>query len=659
VVYYLGRGDNRFQTVPFPPGFRMISGDSGARHYDETVLTYKNTRPTADRASFACLDKSGPMAAQPYMFRTDCSSGLRAQIHFQSCWDGVNLYKTDNSHVAFMSGIDNGQCPPTHPKQLAHIFLEVYYGVNDVDKSDGGFFVFANGDKTGYSFHGDFQNGWDMDVQTAAIAQCLTKQGSSGSIADCPPLAASTDPFFGWNCPERPPIVNETVHGWIGDKLPGCNTITGFQDARALGTNCPAVLNPTVPQPSAKRFSPAPGYMMGDWTYLGCTVDTGRPRTLSGAGYTDATGMTIDACQAYCASKNSPIAGLKYGRECQCGSTIASTNPLQDVASCAAAGKMRCAGNDTQICGATNLLTLWKNTNPSAPQVSSASSASTVSTIKASSTTKGTSTATSTVVVVSPVSTPSNAPATGPIEGVTTIYGGKGLYLGCYNEVSGRTLTNGAGTANSTGMTNEYCAAYCTSRNYAYFGTEYAQECYCSNTISSVSVTQLGTDCSMNCRGDSSQKCGGSSRLSLWSNVAYVAPHNLANVNNGQFSYVGCFTEGKTGRALTGLGKNPSYSRSDSVAMTVEMCSALCFNKGYNWMGIEYGQECYCNNDGPINGAAAAATGDKECNTLCKGDITEFCGAASRLSLYRKIGSGATSKVVNSRSAKFSKEYQV
>lgn len=42
------------------------------------------------------------------MFNTNCLNGMRAQIHFQTCWDGKNLYKPDNSHVAYLSGIDDG-----------------------------------------------------------------------------------------------------------------------------------------------------------------------------------------------------------------------------------------------------------------------------------------------------------------------------------------------------------------------------------------------------------------------------------------------------------------------------------------------------------------------------------------------------------------------
>lgn len=656
-VYYLSRGDNRRNIEPFPPGFRMLSGDNGARRYDNTTMTYQNYRPIADRVSFACLDKS-PMAEQPYLFRTSCANGLRAQIHFQSCWDGVNLWKPDQSHVAYMSGIDNGRCPPTHPRQFAHLFLEVLYGVNDIDTSDGGVFVFANGDATGYGFHGDFLNGWDMDVQTAAMKQCLNVEGSSGGISACPPLYASIDPYVTWNCPERPPLVNESVKGML-DKLPGCNVLTGFQAARAPSTNCPATLNNIPPVSNAPIFNPAPGSILGRWSYLGCAKDAGASRALTGPRTGDLN-MTIENCHAYCTDKKYPIAGLKYGRECWCGNSVSSTNPIQPPASCAEIAQMICAGNSAEYCGAPNLITLWNNTAfaptqgpPTTKTATGTSATGTVATGTGATITIATSTVTTGTIATSTskptAATTSFVPVNTATAGVTTIANGKALYIGCYTEVNGRALP-GVSIVNTTSMTNDLCASYCMSRNYALFGTEYSQECYCASTLASSSTLRPSTECSLACKGDVSQKCGGPSRLSLWNNTNYIAPRNPPRPNN-QFSYVGCFTEGTVGRAIGATAKDPAYAKSDPAGMTVEMCSSICFNKGYNWMGVEFGQECYCNQDGPMNNSAVAPNGDKECNMLCKGDNTEFCGAASRLNVYRKIGSTSTNKLVNGRSS--------
>ena len=137
--------------------------------------------------------------------------------------------------MAYMSMMDNGICPPTHPVQFIHLFYEVLYSVNNVNL-DGGKFVFAQGDTTGYGFHGDFLNGWDMDVQTQAMAQCANT--ADGAIKDCAPLAASDIDDFADVCPMQPPLVKEPT-GPMTSKLPGCITITnGPEDAEMADMEC-------------------------------------------------------------------------------------------------------------------------------------------------------------------------------------------------------------------------------------------------------------------------------------------------------------------------------------------------------------------------------------------------------------------------------------
>ena len=109
----------------FPKGLKLFSGNSDARSFDATTLTVPGGRPIAERVNFACVDYENP-GPETYNLPANltCPHGFRAQVHFQSCWDGKNLYSPDQSHVAYLSQIDNGVCPPTHPVLLPHLFYE-------------------------------------------------------------------------------------------------------------------------------------------------------------------------------------------------------------------------------------------------------------------------------------------------------------------------------------------------------------------------------------------------------------------------------------------------------------------------------------------------------------------------------------------------------
>ncbi|KAI0015732.1 WSC-domain-containing protein [Xylariomycetidae sp. FL0641] len=344
VVYYLGRGENRSNIEPFPPGFKMLSGNPYLRSNDTASFTYEDPdsgiagRLVSDRVSFACLDSSGGIPEQNYMFRTDCSDGLRAQIHFPSCWNG-GRYQEDQSHVEYMSQIDNGVCPPTHPHQLIHLFFEVIYGVNSVQKEAGGRFVFAQGDPTGFGFHGDFINGWDPDVLADAIAQCVNNDALNGQVPLCPPLAESDDPFYDTNCPERPPLLDEQVKGRI-PQLPGCN-------------NTPLV-----------RFNPSIGETLGGsaWTFSGCAVEPQNGRVLTGP-HSSSPNMTIELCTGFCSGQGYGLAGTEYSQECYCGATTGAAN----LTECVGLAKMQCAGNKTEWCGAPGLLGVWRDAGAAAP----------------------------------------------------------------------------------------------------------------------------------------------------------------------------------------------------------------------------------------------------------------------------------------------------
>ncbi|KAF4975873.1 hypothetical protein FZEAL_7396 [Fusarium zealandicum] len=582
VIYYLGRGENRSNIEPFPPGFQMLSGDNFARSNDLKTMTYSKKgykgRPLSERVSFACLDSSGPSKERNYMWKTECDNGMRAQIHFQTCWNGGE-YQADQSHVAYMSQIDNGICPPTHPRQLPHLFFEVIYGVNQIQKTKGGRFVFSNGDTTGYSFHGDFLNGWDKDVLKDAIKKCINNDSIGGSVAKCPPLAVSQTPYFSDNCPEMDPLIDEPIRGLL-DALPGCNPVQpGPERASPVACDLKPAINDLGDAGLGTIFKPAVGDKVGAWAYFGCATEGVGFRALNKYAVSS-NAMTIEYCTASCKAQGYLLAGMENTRECYCANVLTSGTSYLKAASCAALPKMACRGNTTQFCGGPNTLTVWKDTSYTPPQ--------------------------------------------DLVIGQTKISNGMATYMGCYSEPpSGRALSLDR-IADTVGMTNEKCVEFCQAGGYTYAGTEYSQECYCGNTINGDSLPDI-SQCSMQCRGNIFSYCGAGNRLSVWKVDQPEKPTGPITAFNGAALYMGCFTDGGDG------GRTLAKASFTGSAVSLDTCFAFCKRNNYPLFGMEYGQECYC---GSAPKTQATLTGDGECRMPCKGDPSQKCGAGNRISIW-------------------------
>ncbi|THX42582.1 WSC-domain-containing protein [Aureobasidium pullulans] len=607
VIYYLARGQNANDIVSFPKGFQMLSGNKALRAANQSGMTwgsskYRN-RPISDAVSYACLSaKGGPetpnLPADPRV----CINGLRAQIHFQTCWNGRDLYKADNSHVAHMTQIDNGVCPPGYPYQFPHLFLETNYAVTKVSNlNDGGRFVFSQGDPTGYGFHGDFQNGWNDDVLKDAIATCLVDgQDDSGTIDDCPALLKHWNPQFSQNCPIRPPQINERATGMI-DKLPGCIRVTdGPGAATAADMECPA----SVPQASISRtvdstprptFNPSIGTEFGNKfnKVVGCGNDSyvnNGFRTLNALS-TTLTGMTVEYCQTYCTKRGYQYSGLENGNQCYCDLAINPTAIIANQANFTKGCNIFCPGNRSEICGGAFYMSLYNNTDPAFKPTTDL--------------------------------TKSGIQLTVPVAPFNK------TYVGCATEGSGGRALNSS-TLINTNMTLAQCAAFAKTKNTAFYGLENFNECYVGNGLASgAKIVDTATDislskCRYRCVGNFSQVCGGSGALSVYSNPAYKPVQIVPNV--GKYNSKGCVQEPTTGgRALKG-------GSTTATDMTVEKCIKYCLGKNFRFAGIEYGSQCYCGSQ--VEAGATTIKCDTSKLMLCPGNKYQFCGAGNLLNLY-------------------------
>ncbi|KKA29005.1 hypothetical protein TD95_004681 [Thielaviopsis punctulata] len=282
-------------------------------------------------------------------------------------------------------------------------------------------------------------------------------------------------------------------------------------------------------------IAPAPATISGT-PYLGCFQEAAT-RVLPNRALAQAN-MTAEICLANCVGYL--YFGTEYGNECWCGNN--KPDLLADATDCS----MVCAGDDEQLCGGPDRLTVY------GPQA------------------------------IKQDTLPS-------IAGYA--------YQGCYSDSATARVLTGSFYYDEA-MTLEMCATDCSL--YEYFGVEYGTQCYCGTSVSNTSAIMPPTSCTMTCGGNSSETCGGSDRISLYKNTNMTTSvGNAANATG--YTYSQCWTDSVSSRALTGAS---TYAND----MTVEKCAAFCSASGYTIFGLEYATQCYCGN-ALAAGAAAPSSG--------------------------------------------------
>jgi hypothetical protein len=207
------------------------------------------------------------------------------------------------------------------------------------------------------------------------------------------------------------------------------------------------------------------------YNYLGCfkEFNAGGNRLFPNELANPSNNNSNAYCQTLCYSKQYWFAATQYGTECWCGNT---PPPLANQDTADVQCGMGCPADGLDRCGAVGYLSVFYDP------------------------TKYTA-------------------GTDP-----SLYGpkvpkvvGNYNFLGCYSEATGqRALTGKAPAAPASGFTNELCGQACAG--FKYFGMEYANECYCGNTINAGSVNQSSSDptvngCNMFCKGNANEYCGG------------------------------------------------------------------------------------------------------------------------------------------------------
>ncbi|KAF4819422.1 WSC domain-containing protein [Colletotrichum tropicale] len=308
--------------------------------------------------------------------------------------------------------------------------------------------------------------------------------------------------------------------------------------------------------------------------YLGCYTDSPGNRQLARASYVDYSRMTEESSIAFCSAKGFPYAGVEYASECYCDYSLGPLATKQPESDC----NFACTGDSTEPCGAGDRLSVFTTTV---------------------------------------------AAAAGP--GVNPGSAGWAS-LGCYKDnIPGRILAYRTGVAaDDSLMSVLQCTTACKAAGFSCAGVEYSSECYCDNQILSTAANGQ-TGCNMLCSGNSTEYCGGGNFINVYKSSA--APKTASTVPAG-WTGQGCLKDNVLGRAL-GVGMAVTGG---PASMTVESCVAACSAAGYQIAGVEYSQECWCDNQIQNGGVLTLPTDG--CNMLCRGNTYETCGGSNRLNIY-------------------------
>ena len=160
-IYY--RRNTLGRVHAFPPGFKMIAGDSKAIAPQGKQITFWN-----------CGVESGmPPSDTPPVCPATKGDELRLHVNFGSCWDGKSLDSADHkSHVVYPTA---GACPADHSVAVPAISLIYRYpvtGEHEFALSSGGV----------YSAHADFFNAWNEAVLRSFVSFCLNGLRHCGRI---------------------------------------------------------------------------------------------------------------------------------------------------------------------------------------------------------------------------------------------------------------------------------------------------------------------------------------------------------------------------------------------------------------------------------------------------------------------------------------------
>jgi hypothetical protein len=94
-------------------------------------------------------------------------------LKFPVCWNGVDLYQPDQSHVRY------GPCRPSHPVRIPELTVVIKYPHDHQQHV----YVLASGHPM--TLHSDFFNAWAPEVLTLLVSKCNNERDENGRRRSC------------------------------------------------------------------------------------------------------------------------------------------------------------------------------------------------------------------------------------------------------------------------------------------------------------------------------------------------------------------------------------------------------------------------------------------------------------------------------------------
>lgn len=578
--YHLARNSPVQKVTPFPKGLRMMGGSVNTR----TAQAIKIVKVSCQ----VNKNLSTPLECDGFKCGRDCPFGLRVEVFLPQCWDGINLWLPNSAHVTYPAATAglfiprDGNCPWTHPIRIPQIMFEGTWDTNNVAPgvTVDNHLIWSFGDMTGYGAHGDFVNGWDMDVLSAALNASGTcvDIGAELPFEDCPIFRASHNIAAGKAC--TPPVAGELKEptgqaDYVAlSALPGCNPIWAATGPKptcnppvpglTLQPSLLGTMGPTVaPTPDPRLWNPptAPG-----WYPVECFISQSEFDTTKWFDFIDQN-LTVDRCQTACIANGYTYASVsRRGAntwKCSCGNGILPT-ALVYPGMCT----LHCPGNSSQLCGGDNAVQVWwAGSKPAAPRMDQ-------------------------------------------------------FNAGCLVTTPKGLLSRATYSYTSVGMTTATCTQACFDKKANWALIRAGLYCSCGNDTSLYDGGIVPDSyCNVPCRGNATEMCGSS---------GYGQFFNITGVDLSKGDIVrdpglqGCYARPSSGLAVTG---GVSFV---SNVMTTNMCKDGCYELGATYAAVTGTVTCICGST--LN--LGQDLPDSECNVKCPGNTTQWCGSSGAVDLY-------------------------